>query len=87
MLRIDHKPLEWLSIVSNAYNRRGKWINTLQDFSFKIVHRVGAKQINIDALSCNPVDVVDEWEDLIEEFQDCKLVGLNSTLAKTIWIG
>jgi hypothetical protein len=43
------------------------------------------KHINIDALSHNPIDVVDEREDLIEEIQDCKLVGLNSTLAKTIW--
>jgi hypothetical protein len=84
-LKIDHKPLEWLVTVSNAYGRGGRWINTLQDFSFKIVHRVGAKQMNIDALSCNPVDVVDEQEDLIQEFQDCKLVGLSSTLIETIW--
>jgi hypothetical protein len=28
-LRIDHKPLEWLAIVSNAYGRKGRWINML----------------------------------------------------------
>jgi len=66
---------------------RGRWFNTLQDFSFKIVHQAREKHINIGALSHNPVDVVDEWKYLIEEIQDCKLVGLSSTLAKTIWIG
>ncbi len=26
-LKTDHKPLEWLAIVSDAYERKGKWIN------------------------------------------------------------
>ncbi len=38
ILRIDHKPLEWLATVSDAHGRRGRWIDMLQDFSFKIVH-------------------------------------------------
>ncbi len=25
LLRIDHKPLEWLATVSDAYGRRGRW--------------------------------------------------------------
>ncbi len=37
-LRTDHKPLEWLATVSDAHGRRGRWIDMLQDFSFKIVH-------------------------------------------------
>jgi len=39
------------------------------------VHRAIAKHRNVDALSRNPVDGADGWEDLIEEIQDCKLVG------------
>jgi len=50
-LRTDHKPLEWLAIVSDAHGRRGRWIDMLQDFSFKIVHRPGMKHTNADALS------------------------------------
>jgi hypothetical protein len=34
--------------------------------------------------SHNLVDVAGEWEDLIEEIQDCKVVGLSSTLVETI---
>ncbi len=37
-LRTDHKPLEWLAMVSDAHGKKGRWIDMLQDFSFKILH-------------------------------------------------
>jgi len=39
LLCTDHKPLEWLATVSNAYGRRGHWIAMLQDSQFKIIHQ------------------------------------------------
>jgi hypothetical protein len=51
ILRTDHKPLEWLAMVSDANGRRGCWIDLLQDFSFKILHRPRMKHTNVDALS------------------------------------
>jgi hypothetical protein len=50
-LRTDHKPLEWLATVLDANGRRGKWIDLLQDYNFKIIHRPGARHANADALS------------------------------------
>jgi hypothetical protein len=38
LLQTNHKPLEWLATVSDAYGRRGCWIVMLQDFQFKIIH-------------------------------------------------
>jgi hypothetical protein len=38
VLRTDHKPLEWLPTMSDTHGRQGRWIDMLQDFSFKIVH-------------------------------------------------
>jgi len=29
MLKIDHKPLEWLTMVLDAYGHRGRWISML----------------------------------------------------------
>jgi hypothetical protein len=43
-----------------------------QDFNFKIVHRVGARHANADALNCNPVDSHDEDEDFGMGIQDEK---------------
>ncbi len=69
-LRTDHKPLEWLATVSDAHGRRGRWINLLQDYSFKIVHRPGVKHANADALSRNPVGQAMDDEDFHQEIQD-----------------
>ncbi len=59
----NHKPLEWLTMVFDANERRGKWISILEDFHFKIVHRLGSKHSNVDALNRNHVFVSDEEED------------------------
>jgi len=70
VLRTDHKPLEWLAMVSNAYGRRGHWIDMLQDFSFKIQHRPGMKHTNVDALSRNPVGAAANDDNFGCEIQD-----------------
>jgi hypothetical protein len=69
-LRTDHKPLEWLATVSDANGRRGRWIDMLQDFDFKIVHRAGSKHANADALSRNPVEQAADDEDFRQEIPD-----------------
>ncbi len=70
ILRTDHKPLEWLTTVSDAHGRRGRWVGILQDFSFKIIHRPGLRHTNVDALSRNPVGLAADDDDFGEEIQD-----------------
>ncbi len=70
MLRTDHKPLEWLATMSDAHGRRGRWIDLLQDYSFKIVHRPGMRHANVDALSRNLVGQAMDDEDFQQEIQD-----------------
>jgi putative transposase len=70
ILRTDHKPLEWLATVSNTHGRRGIWVEMLQDFSFKILHRPGLRHMNADALNRNPVGLAEEDEDFDEEIRD-----------------
>jgi hypothetical protein len=69
-LKTDQKPLEWLATVSDANGRRGRWIDMLQDFSFKILHRPGMKHTNVDALSRNPVGEAKDDDDFCEEIRD-----------------
>jgi hypothetical protein len=45
LLKTDHKPLEWLAIVLDAYGCRTRWISMLHDFHFKIIQR--AVQLNM----------------------------------------
>jgi len=70
VLRTDHKPLEWLATMSDAHGRRGRWVDMLQDFSFKIIHRPGLRHTNVDALSRNPVGPAVDDDDFNEEIQD-----------------
>ncbi len=80
ILRTDHKPLKWLATVSDAHGRRGRWVDMLQDFSFKIVHRPGLKHMNVDALSRNPVGSVADDDGFGEELQD--VVGPEANVPK-----
>ncbi|CAN5976252.1 unnamed protein product [Sphagnum jensenii] len=57
-------------MVSDAYGRRGRWIDMLQDFSFKILHRLGMKHTNVDALSRNPMGDAADDDDFSGEIQD-----------------
>jgi hypothetical protein len=70
VLRTDHKPLEWLATVSNAHGKRGRWVDMLQDFSFKIIHRPRLRHTNVNALSRNLVGTTTDDDDFSEEIQD-----------------
>ncbi len=63
VVKTNHKPLKWLVIVSDPFDRRGKWISMFQDFNFKIIHRAGARHANDDVLSHNLVGSHDGDED------------------------
>ncbi len=62
-LKTNHKPLEWLAIVSNVYQRWGRWINMLQDFNFNIMHHLGSKHSNADAFDKNAIRHANENDD------------------------
>ncbi len=72
VVKIDHKPLKWLATISDPFNKRGRWISTLQYFNFKIVHKAGTRHANANALSYNPIGSHDEDEDFGVEIEDEK---------------
>ncbi len=69
----------------NVYGKNDKWINTLQDFNFKIVHKVKSKHTNFDALSRNLIDVVKKEDEMQDEIQDCKLLQVGKGCNETLW--
>jgi hypothetical protein len=95
ILRTSHKPLEWLTIVSNPHGRKGKWIDMLQDFSFKIVHQPRLRHTNVDVLSRNPIGPATNDDDFNEEIQDIEIdtheeareILTIRTNKKTKWFG
>jgi hypothetical protein len=61
-----------LEIVLDVHGRRGRWIDMLQEFSFKILHRLRFRHINVDALSGDPVGPTMGDDDVSEKIQDWK---------------
>ena len=53
-LRTDHSSLKWLQTFKEPEGQMARWLETLQEYQFDIVHRAGVKHLNADALSRIP---------------------------------
>ncbi|KAI4905005.1 hypothetical protein NFI96_003630 [Prochilodus magdalenae] len=53
-LRTDHASLTWLMHFKEPEGQMARWLTTLQEYQFQIVHREGKKHNNADALSRRP---------------------------------
>ena len=53
-LRTDHKSLVWLHRFKDTEGMWARWLHTLQQFQFSIVHRAGHDHGNADGLSRVP---------------------------------
>jgi RNase H-like domain found in reverse transcriptase len=51
VLYTDHQALKFVQDQNKLSSRHAKWINSLQEYSFSIVHKVGASNKVADALS------------------------------------
>ena len=49
--RVDHHSLLWLTNLKNPTGILARWLETLSQFQFKIIHRPGKLHANADALS------------------------------------
>ena len=47
----DHHSLQWISTQPHLSARQSRWVETLQDYTFKVHHLAGAKNGAADALS------------------------------------
>ncbi|CAK8692643.1 unnamed protein product [Clavelina lepadiformis] len=51
LLRTDHSSLRWLWRSKEMYGQCARWVEHLSAYEFELVHRVGNKHQNADALS------------------------------------
>ena len=70
-LRTDHSALQWIRTFKEPRGQLARWLETLAQYNFDLVHRPGKKHQNADALSRadlerrkeNPM----EWSDFAEK--------------------
>ena len=53
-LRTDHKSLVWIHRFKDTQGMMARWLHTLQQFQFSIVHRAGRDHSNADGLARVP---------------------------------
>ena len=51
LIRTDHQALSWLYSMSEPTGMVARWLQTLANYDFKVIHRPGLKHGNADALS------------------------------------
>ena len=56
-LRTDHAALTWLTSFHRPEGQLARWLEKLQSYNFKIVHRAGVRHANADGLSRRPCGI------------------------------
>jgi hypothetical protein len=56
VVRTDHSSLTWLCHFKDVDGQLARWLETLAQYDFRIVHRKGAKHGNADGLSRRPCE-------------------------------
>jgi transposase InsO family protein len=53
-VRTDHAALQWLRRTPEPIGQQARWLEQLEEFDFEVIHRIGARHGNADALSRRP---------------------------------
>src|SRR5206468_10859521 len=54
LIRTDHSALRWQKLTPEPIGQQARWLERLEEFSYRIEHRPGRKHSNADALSRRP---------------------------------
>src|SRR5437867_4229034 len=54
LIRTDHSALRWLKLTPEPIGQQARWLERLEEFTYKIEHQPGHKHTNADALSRRP---------------------------------
>jgi len=77
----DHKPLTWVFSVKDPSSRLLRWRLLLEEFHYAIEYKAGKKNVNVDALSRNPVVLTtmvaskEKQQKILQEMHECPIGG------------
>ena len=77
----DHKPFTWIFSVNDPSSRLLKWRLLLEEFDYTIEYKAGKRNVNVDALSRNPVVMItlitfkDKQQRILKEMHECPIGG------------
>ena len=65
----DHGALQWLNSFKEGSARLLRWSLALQEYTFEVIYRPGAKHSNADTLSRYPIMLLESTHDIINAQQ------------------
>ena len=54
LVRTDHAALQWLRRTPEVMGQQARWLNTMEEYDFTVMHRPGSRHGNADAMSRLP---------------------------------
>src|SRR6267154_2634862 len=54
LIRTDHSALRWLKLTPEPIGQQARWLEKLEEFTYRVEHRPGQRHTNADALSRRP---------------------------------
>src|SRR5881296_2086844 len=67
LIRTDHSALRWLKLTPEPIGQQARWLEKLEEYTYRIEHRPGHKHNNADALSRRPCRQCDKDDEESEE--------------------
>jgi len=91
--RTDHSALRWLKHTPEPIGQQARWLERLEEFSYRIEHRPGRKHNNADAMSRRPCrqchrvnyDEPSEKVEVREEPCETRMVQLGELSQESEW--
>ena len=83
----DHQSLTWLQGLNEPKGRLARWILTLEEYDFAIIHHPGRENSNADALSRSPLPttVINQVVNPPHLPDEEIVIGVRPTLIETEW--
>ncbi len=73
-LYIDHQPIKWLMTNDKLISKLNCWALILQDYEFKIIHRLDITHQNADTMSRRPLTTSEDFLETRQDFDQILVV-------------
>jgi hypothetical protein len=67
-LYTDHQPIKWLMTNDKLIGKLARWVLILQEYEFKVIHRLGITHQNANTMSRRPLTTFENFSKIRQEF-------------------